>query len=42
MKKLLFSGIPTLHLEEKDGKIINSYTGFTDNVKQKIDDLFKN
>jgi len=41
MKKFLFSGIPTLYLVNKEGKIINSYTGFTDNVKQKIDDLFK-
>lgn len=41
MKKFLFSGIPTLYLVDKEGKIIGSYTGFSEKVEQKIDELFK-
>ncbi len=40
MKKFLFSGIPTLYLVDREGKIINSYTGFSENVKQKVEQLF--
>jgi len=41
MKKFLFSGIPTLYIVDKEGKIIGSYTGFTEDVSKKIDSFFK-
>ena len=41
MKKFLFSGIPTLYIVDKEGKIVGSYTGFTENVIKKIDSLFE-
>jgi len=39
MQTFLFSAIPTLYLVDRQGRIIGSYTGFTDNVEQKIKDL---
>jgi thiol-disulfide isomerase/thioredoxin len=40
MQTFLFSAIPTLYLVDRQGRIIGSYTGFTDNVEQKIEGLF--
>jgi thiol-disulfide isomerase/thioredoxin len=40
MKTFLFSGIPTLYLVDREGKIVGSYTGFTDHVQQRIEQLF--
>jgi thiol-disulfide isomerase/thioredoxin len=40
MNTFLFSAIPTMYLVDRDGKIIGSYTGFTDNVRQRIEKLF--
>jgi thiol-disulfide isomerase/thioredoxin len=40
MKTFLFSGIPTLYLVDREGKIMGSYTGFTDHVQQRIEQLF--
>lgn len=41
MQTFLFSGIPTIYIVDKEGKIVGSYTGFTDNVGKKIDELMK-
>lgn len=41
MKTFLFSGIPTLYILNKEGKIVGSYTGFTEDVKNKIDQIMK-
>jgi thiol-disulfide isomerase/thioredoxin len=41
MKKFLFSGIPTLYIIDKEGKIVGSYIGFSENVSQKISELMK-
>ena len=41
MKTFLFSGIPTIYLLDKEGKIIGSYTGFTDDVGKKVDEIMK-
>jgi thiol-disulfide isomerase/thioredoxin len=41
MQKFLFSGIPTLYLINKEGKIVSSYTGYSPNVEQKIAELMK-
>ena len=41
MKTFLFSGIPTIYLLDKEGNILGSYTGFTDDVGKKIDEIMK-
>jgi len=41
MQTFLFSGIPTIYIVDKEGRIVGSYTGFTDNVGKKIDELMK-
>ncbi len=41
MKTFLFSGIPTLYIVDKEGKIVGSFTGFGENVVQKIDELMQ-
>ncbi len=41
MKKFLFSGIPTLYLIDKQGKIIGSFTGYSERVEQKVAELMK-
>ena len=40
MQTFLFSAIPTLYLVDREGKIVASYTGFTETVEQKIEGLF--
>lgn len=40
MKKFLFSGIPTLYLIDREGKIIGSYTGFGENVEKNVAQQF--
>ena len=39
MVKFLFSGIPTIYLVDREGKIIGSYTGFTDDIPKKLEQL---
>jgi len=41
MQTFLFSAIPTLYLVDREGKIVSSYTGFTENVEKKIEGLFQ-
>lgn len=41
MKAFLFSGIPTIYILDKEGKIMGSYTGFTENVEKKIEEIMK-
>ncbi len=41
MKKFLFSGIPTLYLVDRNGKIINSYTGFSEDIEKTVSGLIK-
>lgn len=41
MNTFLFSGIPTLYIVDREGKIVGSYTGFTEDVKLKIDEVMK-
>jgi thiol-disulfide isomerase/thioredoxin len=41
MQKFLFSGIPTLYIVDREGKIVGSYTGFTENVTKKLEELMK-
>jgi len=40
MQTFLFSAIPTVYLVDREGKIVASYTGFTEQVAQKIAGLF--
>jgi thiol-disulfide isomerase/thioredoxin len=40
MKNFLFSAIPTLYLVDREGKIISSYTGYSENMEQRIAGLF--
>lgn len=40
MQTFLFSGIPTLYLIDKDGKIIRGYTGLTEDVINRVNGLF--
>ena len=40
LQTFLFSGIPTLYLVDKQGKIIGGYTGLSENVVEKINSLF--
>ena len=39
MKAFLFSGIPTIYILDKEGKIMGSYTGFTESVEKKIAEI---
>ena len=41
MKAFLFSGIPTIYILDKEGKIMGSYTGFTESVEKKIEEIMK-
>ncbi|HWJ30444.1 MAG TPA: TlpA disulfide reductase family protein, partial [Flavisolibacter sp.] len=41
MQKFLFSGIPTIYIVDREGKIVSSYTGFTPAVEQKISEIMK-
>jgi thiol-disulfide isomerase/thioredoxin len=41
MQRFLFAGIPTLYIVDREGKIVGSYTGFTENVEKKIAELMK-
>jgi thiol-disulfide isomerase/thioredoxin len=41
MQKFLFSGIPTIYIVDREGKIVGSFTGFGENVQKKIDELMK-
>ena len=40
MKQFLFSGIPTLYLIDKEGKIVSSYTGYTPMLETKLKEIF--
>ena len=40
MQTFLFSGIPTLYLVDKEGNIIKSFTGFTDDIDGKFKTIF--
>ena len=40
MKDFLFSGIPTLYLIDKEGKIVKSYTGFTKDLPAQLALIF--
>jgi hypothetical protein len=40
MKNFLFSAIPTLYLVDREGKIMASYTGYSENMEQRIAGLF--
>lgn len=41
MQTFLFSAIPTLYLVDREGRIVSSYTGFSENVEKKIEGLFQ-
>ena len=40
MKNFLFSAIPTLYLVDREGKIMGSYTGYSENMEKRIAGLF--
>lgn len=40
MDQFLFSGIPTLYLVNREGKIVKSYTGYVPEVEEKIKEIF--
>lgn len=40
MQKFLFSGIPTLYLVDRQGKIVARYTGYNENMEKKIAEIF--
>jgi thiol-disulfide isomerase/thioredoxin len=40
MDQFLFSGIPTLYLIDREGKIVKSYTGYAPEVDEKIKEIF--
>jgi thiol-disulfide isomerase/thioredoxin len=40
MDQFLFSGIPTLYLVDREGKIVKSYTGYVPEVEEKIKEVF--
>ncbi|QEC44498.1 TlpA family protein disulfide reductase [Pseudobacter ginsenosidimutans] len=40
MDKFLFSGIPTLYLIDREGKIVQSYTGYSTDLEAKLKEAF--
>lgn len=40
MDTFLFSGIPTLYLIDRDGKIVKSYTGYSTDLEAKLKEVF--
>lgn len=40
MDQFLFSGIPTVYLVDREGKIVKSYTGYVPEVEEKIKEIF--
>lgn len=40
MDQFLFSGIPTLYLVDKEGKIVKSYTGYSPELETKLKEIF--
>ncbi|MGN6416505.1 MAG: TlpA family protein disulfide reductase [Pseudobacter sp.] len=40
MDTFLFSGIPTLYLIDRDGKIVKSYTGYSTDLEVKLKEVF--
>ena len=40
MTDYMFTGIPTLYLLDKEGKIIDKYTGYTEELETKLSQIF--
>jgi thiol-disulfide isomerase/thioredoxin len=42
MTSYMFSGIPTLYLLDRDGKIVDKYTGYSEELEEKLKQIFDN